>query len=190
MSLQEIGDQVSPLRYTYLKVNSSCRLPWLQKITQEPNTKFIIRTTVFGWFIYRYKAVVLWSKTPVAINIGDKFKIVWSLAKGLWIEQSKLKISKASAMFIQFHNTSHTPHASLTFIGPGQHAVFHYSILIITSRLLAMIYQQASQVSCFLPQPGPRFSIKMSPYQFLKSHCGDKTVGISSLLHNGISDNG
>ena len=32
-----------------------------------------------------------------------------------------------------------------------------------------------------------RFNIKMSSYQYRKSHCGDKTVVRSSYLHNGIS---
>ena len=34
--------------------------------------------------------------------------------------------------------------------------------------------------------PGPWFSIKMSSYQYRKSHCGDKMVVRSSNLHNGI----
>ena len=34
---------------------------------------------------------------------------------------------------------------------------------------------------------GPWFNIKMSSYQYGKSHCGDKTVVRSSYLHNGIS---
>ena len=38
--------------------------------------------------------------------------------------------------------------------------------------------------------PGPRFNIKMSSYQYRKSHCGDKTVVKSSYLHNGISYTG
>ena len=37
---------------------------------------------------------------------------------------------------------------------------------------------------------GPRFNIKMSSYQYRKSHCGDKTVVRSSYLHNGISYTG
>ena len=36
-------------------------------------------------------------------------------------------------------------------------------------------------------QSGPWFNIKMSSYQYRKSHCGDKTVVRSSYLHNGIS---
>ena len=39
-------------------------------------------------------------------------------------------------------------------------------------------------------KPGPWFNIKMSSYQYRKSHCGDKTVVRSSYLHNGISYTG
>ena len=38
--------------------------------------------------------------------------------------------------------------------------------------------------------PGPRFNIKMSSYQYRKSHCGDKTILRPSYLHNGISFTG
>ena len=37
---------------------------------------------------------------------------------------------------------------------------------------------------------GPWFNIKMSSYQYRKSHCGDKTVVRSSYLHNGSSYTG
>ena len=36
-------------------------------------------------------------------------------------------------------------------------------------------------------RPGPWFSIKMSSYQYRKSHCGDETVVRSSHLHDEIS---
>ena len=39
-------------------------------------------------------------------------------------------------------------------------------------------------------EAGPWFNIKMSSYQYRKSHCGDKTVVRSSYLHNGISYTG
>ena len=38
-----------------------------------------------------------------------------------------------------------------------------------------------------LKYPGPWFNIKMSSYQYRKSHCGDKTILRPSYLHNGIS---
>ena len=38
--------------------------------------------------------------------------------------------------------------------------------------------------------PGPWFNKKMLPYQYRKSHCGEKTVVRSSYLHKGISYTG
>ena len=39
-------------------------------------------------------------------------------------------------------------------------------------------------------RPGGRINIKMSSYQYRKSHCGDKTILRPSYLHNGISYTG
>ena len=39
-------------------------------------------------------------------------------------------------------------------------------------------------------RPGPWFNIKISSYQYSKSHCGDKTILRPSYLHNGISYTG
>ena len=41
-----------------------------------------------------------------------------------------------------------------------------------------------------VPEAGPWFNIKMSSYQYRKSHCGDKTIVRLSYLHNGISYTG
>ena len=38
--------------------------------------------------------------------------------------------------------------------------------------------------------PGPHINIKMSSYQYRKSHCGDKTILRPSYLHNGVSYTG
>ena len=46
---------------------------------------------------------------------------------------------------------------------------------------------EASVDDLGLKEPGPWFNIKMSSYQYRKSHCGDKTVVRSSYPHNGIS---
>ena len=37
---------------------------------------------------------------------------------------------------------------------------------------------------------GPQFNIKMSSYQYSKSHCGDETILRPSYLHSGISYTG
>ena len=42
----------------------------------------------------------------------------------------------------------------------------------------------------FCTEPGLWFNIKMSSYQYRKSHCGDKTILRPSYLHNGISYTG
>ena len=41
-----------------------------------------------------------------------------------------------------------------------------------------------------LRHPGAWFNIKMSSYQYRKSHCGDKTILRPSYLHNGLSYTG
>ena len=52
-------------------------------------------------------------------------------------------------------------------------------------------FSSGLSVSTLLVQnSGPRFNIKMSSYQYRKSHCGDNTVVRSSYLHNGISYTG
>ena len=38
--------------------------------------------------------------------------------------------------------------------------------------------------------PGWQFNIKITSYQYRKSHCGDKTISRPSYLHNGISYTG
>ena len=47
---------------------------------------------------------------------------------------------------------------------------------------------QLKQAHCM--STGPWFNIKMTSYQYRKSHWGDKTVVRSSYLHNGISFTG
>ena len=41
-----------------------------------------------------------------------------------------------------------------------------------------------------MSRPGPRFNIKITSYQFRKSHCGDKTILRLFYLHNGNSYTG
>ena len=57
---------------------------------------------------------------------------------------------------------------------------------------LAMHYTQYVFSLSLLGKEAPEgwFNIKISSYQYRKSHCGDKTVVRSSYLHNGISYTG
>ena len=59
----------------------------------------------------------------------------------------------------------------------------------MTDVLLCFVVNRCWHRHC-LYLPGPRFNIKMSSYQYRKSHCGDKTVVRSSYLHNVISYTG
>ena len=58
------------------------------------------------------------------------------------------------------------------------------------------VSQKVSPKSCIVTdgncekKTGPWFNIKMSSYQYRKSHCGDKTILRPSHLHNGISYTG
>ena len=51
---------------------------------------------------------------------------------------------------------------------------------------ITALWTMASVIDRITMRPGPWFNIKMSSYQYRKSHCGDKTVVKSSYLHNGI----
>ena len=56
--------------------------------------------------------------------------------------------------------------------------------------LFGIIFRLTSKKTSNVRIPGPWFNIKMSSYQYRKSHCGNKTVVRSSYLHNGISYTG
>ena len=49
---------------------------------------------------------------------------------------------------------------------------------------------QRQAISHIYNRPGPWFNIKMTSYQYRKSHRGDKTILRLSYLHNGISYTG
>ena len=55
---------------------------------------------------------------------------------------------------------------------------------------LGLLHWHRGNYIIVLLQSGDWFNIKMSSYQYNKSHCGDKTVVRSSYLHNGISYTG
>ena len=51
-----------------------------------------------------------------------------------------------------------------------------------------LFFQQIAHI--MTKTSGPRFNTNMSPYQYRKSHCGDKTIARSSYLHTRISYTG
>ena len=50
-----------------------------------------------------------------------------------------------------------------------------------------MNFRKSSHSKYCISQPAGWINIKMSYYQYRKSHCGDKTILRPSYLHNGIS---
>ena len=68
---------------------------------------------------------------------------------------------------------------------------FQCQIFLLRSLFFDTCYSGTNDTTAHcLHLPGPRFNIKMPSYQYMKSHCGDKTVVKSSYLHNGISSTG
>ena len=76
------------------------------------------------------------------------------------------------------------------------HAPTHLSICLLVWTNITILAKDLRYLPKLLwidasyHKAGPWFNIKMSSYQYRKSHCGDKTVVRSSYLHNGISYTG
>ena len=64
------------------------------------------------------------------------------------------------------------------------------TVLFVRARVSAAMVMTCSSRDIPVSEPGPRFNIKMSSYQYRESHCGDKTVVRSSYLYNGIPHTG
>ena len=94
-----------------------------------------------------------------------------------------------------------------------KHIVFHWPLLLEFYKLVAILFVDSlvsieffiqicilylkkdgihlkTFVLPFSQYTGPRFNIKMTSYQYRKSHCGDKTILRPSYLYNGISYTG
>ena len=65
-----------------------------------------------------------------------------------------------------------------------------YLLLSVEGRCVLDRWVALSYITTLVPEAGLWFNIKMSSYQYGKSHCGDKTVVRPSYLHNGISYTG
>ena len=64
------------------------------------------------------------------------------------------------------------------------------SVCEVTLKDMDIVDNTTAQKATTKREPGPWFNIKMSSYQYRKSHCGDKTILRPSYLHNGISYTG
>ena len=104
-----------------------------------------------------------------------------------------VKIMKADVFILMADNFQHYPLWNVC--GMTKYDVISWStshgtctrlvLCCIRCLCLPILYRLSS-----LALNGARFNIKMSSYQYRKSHCGDKTVVRSSYLHSGISYTG
>ena len=66
--------------------------------------------------------------------------------------------------------------------------LFFQNVKFCSRKIPLFLYATVPCVVWF--RSGPRINIKMTLYQYRKSHCGDKTISRPSYLHNGISYTG
>ena len=104
-----------------------------------------------------------------SITLIVKYPKFWSILEAIWLHRccqcDKISLKyglNSSSIIFWFHKTSMNPWSKIRFV------------LILIS----------------MTPSGSWFNIKMTSYQYRKSHCGDKTVARSSCLHNGISYTG
>ena len=89
-------------------------------------------------------------------------------------------------------HTSLTANMEMLLLVTRQHTLKIYVLPTthIMLRFAAVWHQSRSPTSFRVASgyyhPGAQFNIKMTSYQYRKSHCGDKTAVRSSNLHNGI----
>ena len=76
-------------------------------------------------------------------------------------------------------------HQRIIGSGNGLRSVWHQAITW-SNVYLSSIGFYTSKTNFIGSTPGPWFNIKMSSYQYRKSHCRDKTILRPSYLHNGI----
>ena len=90
-------------------------------------------------------------------------------------------------------NISEVPGFTLNFSGIKYKSTVFCSLNFSTNsqktvHTLEAIHSFQKQLVTIIP--GSRFNIKMTSYQYRKSHCGDKTILRPSYLHHGISYTG
>ena len=131
----------------------------------------------FNW----YQCIYIWMIIYVHINIGHithwfpEVTYEWISVAGIWKWMHPLilvlltfsgKLENRSAFRIIFH---------------------HWNV---ASCCNSLPHKTRTTTSWSHKEPGPWFNIKMTSYQYRKSHCGDKTILRPSYLHNGISYTG
>ena len=102
------------------------------------------------------------------------------------------EVSKLRDLCLELSNRSEIYDRHLSSSASEPLAKFQSDMIIQSLSWLWNIMRSFHKTSnrIFKWDPGPRFNIKVLPYRYRKSHCGDKMVVRSSYLHNGISYTG
>ena len=123
---------------------------------------------------------------------GQPYHAVWySPCLCQWKQSRQLGLSKLTAypdvpsVCIRPDMLLHIECAAVVF-----HNTLRRRNVFIDISLAIAYHCSNSYIRLGVKVPGPRFNIKMTSYQYRKSHCGDKTILRPSYLHNGISYTG
>ena len=94
-------------------------------------------------------------------------------------------VTNNSSSCVSYGSVSCTPMSSGTPVLFRKAAIFNF-------RVMPYAWNPRSRCACLDPwrETSGMIQYKMTSYQYMKSHCGDKTVVRSSYLHNGISYTG
>ena len=116
---------------------------------------------------------------------SDKGNRCWLTV--IWTLRNKFRLNLIQNTVISIKQNTFKNHDCKVFWPQWVYTTIQF---IVTNSGLPNKQQSRYLVQLAWWRPGPWFNIKMSSYQYRKSHCGDKTVVRSSYLHNGISYTG
>ena len=101
-------------------------------------------------------------------------------------------VNIASLLLEKSANVNATARAGITALHHAAHCGYcnFVQLLLDEGADIDATNETGATALLYASRSGPWFNIKMTSYQFRKSHCGDKTILRPSYLHNGISFTG
>ena len=138
--------------------------------------------TVGLWILYH---ILIVGQPIVALSFQWYFFVLWFTPIRHGYESNTFKP--------KWHDPNHV-HLSLFLLSRDVVSSLMILSCILFGKFWYIVLTHCGLVHVVMPygimKLGPRFNIKLTSYQYRKSHCGDKTVVRSSYLHNGISYTG
>ena len=106
----------------------------------------------------------------------------------LEIHQPSITKITLKITYLKFHKNNPGANEFIDYVNPPE--TYNQNKMKAWQRCTHLLGRVAHHVKFLKLLDGPWFSIKMSSYQYRKSHCGDKSVLRRSYLHNVISHTG